>query len=200
MATRISCIISHPHDLDNYIAGVDSLFGWIERKAQIIGEIEDGASYYVEGDDYQPFAYGCCRKREGRRRYLTTDPDKTITNALSLPHCSKPVPEFWSTLDRRCLPPGEHDFASITGQNLPLEHRPSSCLSQLSSSPSLAGRRQKGHPDSPWSGGATAVTEAVTALENSLLPPGPPRRRSRPRAPMGPSQSRRPGPLHFGCA
>ena len=43
----------NPHDPDNRIAGVGGLFGWTEWEAQIIGEIEDGANYYVEVDDHQ---------------------------------------------------------------------------------------------------------------------------------------------------
>ncbi len=73
---------------------------------------------------------------------------------------------------------------------------PGLCLSRLSSSPSLAGRRQTEPPDYPWSRGATEVTEAVTGSGDLFCLHGQPRRRSRPRAPMGPSQPRRPGPLH----
>ena len=86
VATRISCIIPHPHDPDNRISGVGGLFGWTEWEVQIIGEIEDGANYYVEIDDHERLAV-VVGEGDGRK-YLTTDPDHSaINHLLSLPHC-----------------------------------------------------------------------------------------------------------------
>ena len=85
MPTRITCIIPHPHDPDNRIAGIGGLFGWTEWELQIIGEIEDGANYYVEVEDERIRVV--VAEHDGRK-YLTTDPDNAVTNLLlSLPHC-----------------------------------------------------------------------------------------------------------------
>jgi hypothetical protein len=88
VATRISCIIPHPHDPDNRIAGVGGLLGWTEWEVQIIGEIEDGANYYVEIDNQQRVNLVVGEREGDGRKYLTTDPNLTATNhLLSLPHC-----------------------------------------------------------------------------------------------------------------
>ena len=78
-----------------------------------------------------------------------------------------------------------------------LRHLDRACLSRLSPSTFPGGRRQQGHPDLPWSGGAKSVTEAapvrrtlfssVSGREGALVPGRQ----------LGPSQPRRPGPLHF---
>ena len=87
MATRITCIIPHPKDPDDGIAGVGGAFGWTEWERQIIGEIEDGANYYVEVD-HKRVAVGVAERHGDGRKFLTTDPDHTTTNyLLSLPHC-----------------------------------------------------------------------------------------------------------------
>ncbi len=87
MATRISCIIPHPHDPEGRIFGVGGLFGWTEWEDVVIGEIEDGANYYVEVEDHQRVDVVVATHPDGRT-YLTTDPDHTATNhLLSLPHC-----------------------------------------------------------------------------------------------------------------
>ena len=85
MATRISCIIPDPEDPTHRIAGVGGLFGWTEWAEVVIGEIEDGANYYVEvGHERVTVVVA---DDEGRK-YLRTDPDKTTENNLfSLPHC-----------------------------------------------------------------------------------------------------------------
>ena len=85
MATRISCIIPDPKDPTNRIVGVGGLFGWTEWEDVVIGEIEDGANYYVEvGVERVPIVVA---EQDGLK-YLTTDPDKTRKNELlSLPHC-----------------------------------------------------------------------------------------------------------------
>ncbi len=86
MATRITCIIPHPHDPDNRIAGVGGLHGWTEWELQIIAEVEDGANYYVETNDHERVALVV--GEGGGGKYLTTDPDHSATNhLLSLPHC-----------------------------------------------------------------------------------------------------------------
>jgi hypothetical protein len=51
MSTRITCIIPDEED-PTHVAGVGGLHGWTEWEVQIIGEIEDGANYYVEVDDH----------------------------------------------------------------------------------------------------------------------------------------------------
>jgi hypothetical protein len=85
MATRITCIIPNPKEPDNRIAGVGGLHGWTEWEVQIIGEIEDGANYYVEVGHERVAVI--VAERDGRK-YLRTDPDKTTENNLvSLPHC-----------------------------------------------------------------------------------------------------------------
>ncbi len=86
MATRINCIIPEPQDPTNRIVGVGGLFGWTEREEIVIGEIEDGANYYVEvGHERVAVVVA---ERDGRK-HLRTDPDKTTeNNLLSLPHCS----------------------------------------------------------------------------------------------------------------
>jgi hypothetical protein len=87
MATRITCIIPHPHHPDNRIAGVGGLHGWTEWELQIIGEVEDGANYYVEVEDHQRADVVVATDPDGRK-YLTTDPNMTATNhLLALPHC-----------------------------------------------------------------------------------------------------------------
>ena len=48
MATRIARIILDPPTPTNRIVGVSGLFGWTESEDVVIGEIEDGANYYVE--------------------------------------------------------------------------------------------------------------------------------------------------------
>jgi Protein of unknown function (DUF3892) len=85
MATRISCIIPDAKDPTGRIVGVGGLFGWTEQEEVVIGEIEDGANYYVEvGHERVPVLVA---ESDGRK-YLTTDPDKTIkNNLLSLPCC-----------------------------------------------------------------------------------------------------------------
>ena len=85
MATRISCIIPDPNDPTDRIAGVGGLFGWTEWEDMVIGEIEDGANYYVEVGHERVAVI--VAKRDGRK-YLRTDPDKTTeNNLLSLPRC-----------------------------------------------------------------------------------------------------------------
>ena len=87
MATRISCIIPDRTGPDSRIAGVGGLFGWTAREDVVIGEIEDGANYYVEVDD-ERVKVVVATERDGRK-YLRTDPDKTEENGLlSLPRCS----------------------------------------------------------------------------------------------------------------
>jgi hypothetical protein len=87
MATRIGCIISDAKDPDNRIVGVGVAFGWAEWENQIIGEIEDGANYYVEVHN-ERVAVLVAERHEDGRKYLTTDPNRTTTNyLLSLPHC-----------------------------------------------------------------------------------------------------------------
>ena len=86
MATRISCIIPDPKDPTNRIVGVGGLFGWTEWEDVVIGEIEDGANYYVEVGVER--AAVIVAERDGRK-YLRTDPDKTEENSLiDLPRCS----------------------------------------------------------------------------------------------------------------
>ncbi len=86
MATRISCIIPDPKDPTNRIVGVGGLFGWTAREDVVIGEIEDGANYYVEvGHEHVVVVV----VEQGGRKYLCTDPEKTTeNNLLSLPHCT----------------------------------------------------------------------------------------------------------------
>jgi hypothetical protein len=85
MATRISCIIPDRTDPDNRIVGVGGLFGWTEWEGVVIGEIEDGANYYVEvGVERVAVVVA----EHGGRKYLRTDPDKTTKNELlALPRC-----------------------------------------------------------------------------------------------------------------
>ena len=197
MATRITYIRPDPRDLDNRIAEIGSLFGWTEWKKQAIGEIEDGATYSAEADDDR-VAVSCCLKTGGRPQLPDHRPRSHRHQHLHyyrVPHnpCS-------TSVNSRSLPliTGEHSFVSITAQNLPLRHPPMALLEQTVVVPfpgrtaangasrlSLAGRRhssnRSGH--GPW--------RSLFCLH------GPPRRRSRPRAPMGPSQPRRPGPLYF---
>jgi len=86
MATRIICIIPDENEPNRRVAGVGGLHGWTEWEKQIIGEIEDGANYYVEVDDQRVDVV--VAERDGRK-YLRTDPDKTTQNSLlALPHCS----------------------------------------------------------------------------------------------------------------
>ena len=73
MATRITCIIPHPNDPEKRIAGVGGLHGWTEWELQIIGEIEDGANYYVEVKDHE--RVDLVVGQQGGRKYLTSDPD-----------------------------------------------------------------------------------------------------------------------------
>ncbi len=85
MPTRITCIIPNQDEPEARVAGVGARFGWTEWEAQIIGEIEDGANYYVEVDDQRVEIV--VAQHDGRK-YLRTDPNKTATNILlSLPHC-----------------------------------------------------------------------------------------------------------------
>lgn len=85
MATRISCIVPDPEDPTRRILGVGGPFGWTEREEVVIGEIEDGANYYVEVG-HERIAVVVI-EHDGRK-YLRTDPDKTAeNNLLSLPHC-----------------------------------------------------------------------------------------------------------------
>ena len=85
MATKISCIIPDPAGPTDRIVGVGGLFGWTEREDTVVGEIEDGANYYVEVDDERvPVIVA----EDDGRKHLRTDPDKTTqNNLLSLPHC-----------------------------------------------------------------------------------------------------------------
>ena len=88
MATRITCIIPHPHEPDHRIAGVGGLSGWTEWEVQIIGEIEDGANYYVEVDHERVRVVVAEGQGDGHK-FLITDPEHAATNyLLSLPHCS----------------------------------------------------------------------------------------------------------------
>ena len=85
MALRITCIVPDDSDPDN---GIDSVggVGWRLSKEIVIGEIEDGANYYVEVDDERvPVVVA---RRDGLK-CLITDSDKTRKNSLlSLPHCA----------------------------------------------------------------------------------------------------------------
>ena len=47
MALRITCIVPDGSDPDHRIAGVGGV-GWTLSEDVVIGEIEDGANYYVE--------------------------------------------------------------------------------------------------------------------------------------------------------
>ncbi len=59
--------------------------GWTLSEDVVIGEIEDGANYYVEVGDERVLVV--VAQQDGRK-YLRTDPDKTTeNNLLSLPHC-----------------------------------------------------------------------------------------------------------------
>jgi len=83
MPTQITCIIPDENEPNSRVAG---LHGWTEWELQIIGEIEDGANYYVEVDDERVDVI--VAERDGRK-YLRTDPNKTTENTLlSLPPCS----------------------------------------------------------------------------------------------------------------
>ncbi|MGA8744549.1 MAG: DUF3892 domain-containing protein [Solirubrobacterales bacterium] len=84
MATRITCIIPDENDPNDRLAGVGGLHGWTEWEVQIIGEIEDGANYYVEIDDQRVEVV--VAEHDGRK-YLSTNLDQSTTNhLLSLPH------------------------------------------------------------------------------------------------------------------
>jgi Protein of unknown function (DUF3892) len=86
MATRITCIIPDENDPNDRVAGVGGLHGWTEWENQIIGEIEDGANYYVEVDNQRVEVVVA---EHERRKYLSTNPEKDPQNhLLSLPHCS----------------------------------------------------------------------------------------------------------------
>jgi Protein of unknown function (DUF3892) len=86
MPTRIGCVIPDPKDPDHRIAAVGGTFGWTESEETVIGEIEDGANYYVEVDDQRVEVV--VAERDGRK-YLRTDPDKTTkNNLLALPRCA----------------------------------------------------------------------------------------------------------------
>ncbi len=85
MALRITCINlahSHPDSRIDRVGGV----GWTLSEDTVIGEIEDGANYYVEvGHERVAVVVS---ERDGRK-YLRTDPDKTTeNNLLALPRCS----------------------------------------------------------------------------------------------------------------
>ncbi len=104
MAIRITCITPDAEDPDTRIAGVGGLHGWTECEDTAIGEIEDGANYYVEvGVERIPVVVA---ERDGRK-YLRTDPDKTTENdLLSLPHCP-------SRLSGRAMPSREEDLTAL---------------------------------------------------------------------------------------
>ncbi len=188
-------VIAGRRDLDHRYADAGHLLGLSELERQIIGEVEDGATQRA-GVDRAWDVVAVDGRQADRIKFLTIDSDHTSTKSLlSHPRWSNSCSEFSAQsrspmpLDRRaklCLGRGSYP---------PLRHRARLCLSRLSSFPSLAGRRQTEHPDFPWSGCATTVPEAVAALEISSASKAGPQRRSRPRAPVGPSQPRRPGPL-----
>lgn len=82
MALRITCIVPDSSDPEARIEGVGGV-GWTLSEDMIIGEIEDGANYFVE-IDYERVP-AVVAERDGRK-YLTSDPDKTTENKLlSLP-------------------------------------------------------------------------------------------------------------------
>jgi Protein of unknown function (DUF3892) len=86
MALRITCIVLDDSDPYNRIDSVGGV-GWTLTEDVVVGEIEDGANYYVEVD-HERVKVVVATQRTGRK-YLTTDPDKTEENdLLSLPRCS----------------------------------------------------------------------------------------------------------------
>ncbi len=198
MAIRIT---STTLDHDTCTEGVGGVFDRSECEFRVIGEVEGNVNHSATLEQGRATVVVDEWQRD-RVQFKTTDPDRTSTRRIVLLlQCFDWGSEILTnTSPTRPSPAGARDVAPTATEPLPLKHRLSPSLSRLSSFPSLAGRRQMEHPDFPWSGGATTVPEAVSALEFLFCLHGGPRRRSRPRAPVGPSQPRRPGPLHRGGA
>lgn len=81
MALRITGIVPDGSDPDNRIDSVGGV-GWTLSEDALIGEIEDGANYYVEVDSQR---VGVVVAERDGRKYLRTDPDKTAENNLLSP-------------------------------------------------------------------------------------------------------------------
>jgi len=88
MALRITCIVPESSDPGARIGSVGGV-RWTLAEVVVIGEIEDGANYYVEIEDHRVDVV--VAERYGRK-YLRTDPDQTIdNNLLLLPHCLRRI-------------------------------------------------------------------------------------------------------------
>ena len=83
MATEITCIVPDGSDPDRRIDAVGG-DGWQKDEDTVIGEIEDGAEYYVEVDRRVGVEIGTY---EGRKYLKTENDGYPPNNLLSLPAC-----------------------------------------------------------------------------------------------------------------